>query len=98
MLYQFTAEARRLLEVDTAPCLTTIQGMLVMSIVANMSGIDKVGWKYCLDAVSMAYSLRLFESSSESATKRSQASRALTAWGVFTGQAWVQAKTYQVVA
>ncbi|KAF6519576.1 hypothetical protein HZS61_015993 [Fusarium oxysporum f. sp. conglutinans] len=45
--YQFSAEARRLwdMEVDS-PSLTTIQAGLIMSLTCNVNGVDKAGWSY----------------------------------------------------
>ncbi|KAI9163566.1 nitrate assimilation regulatory protein nira [Paramyrothecium foliicola] len=63
--YQFFAETKRLWELERLrePSLTTLQAALVMTLILNMGGLDKLGMTYLIQAAAMAHNLQLFDSS-----------------------------------
>ncbi|EXL70936.1 hypothetical protein FOPG_13305 [Fusarium oxysporum f. sp. conglutinans race 2 54008] len=85
--YQFSAEARRLwdMEVDS-PSLTTIQAGLIMSLTCNVNGVDKAGWSYLVRATAMANRLQIFEDLLDTTRRRIRDARALTSWSLFLWQ------------
>lgn len=88
MQYQFSAEARRLREMQTGQdSLSAIHATLVMSNTRNLNGIDQVGWLYTVQAVEMANRMQLFDSLPPSADERLKAAWVFTAWALFCWQA-----------
>lgn len=91
--YRFLAEARRLWESEVEnDKLTTIQAALILNIVSNMNGVDKLGLLYMTHAVSMAKNLGLYKRARVSMTKL-QNSRDFTAWVLYAWQGYVQYRT-----
>lgn len=85
--YQFLAEARRLWELEIGDArITTIQAAIVLSIVHDANGSDKIGKLYLEQAVSAARGMQLFVLSTQS-DRDSQHVRTFTAWALFGIQA-----------
>ncbi|KAF2008697.1 hypothetical protein BU24DRAFT_429269 [Aaosphaeria arxii CBS 175.79] len=84
--YRFLAEARRLWELEVIqPQLTTIHAALILNVVYNMNGADKLGYRYNAQAVAMANELEIF-SPSTGISKREQDARDFTAWFLYAYQ------------
>jgi hypothetical protein len=83
--YQFFAKTKRLWELERLRehSLTTLQAALVITLVLNMGGMDKLGMTYLMQAASMAHTLRLFDSSNTVHDIEVRNSRDFTAWGLF---------------
>ena len=45
--------------------LTTIQTALILNIIHNLNGSDKIGWRYTLKAIELADEIQLFGSPPE---------------------------------
>lgn len=89
--YQFLAECRRLFELETGPMrLTTVQACTLLTMVNSANACDEIGNKYITHAVKGALILNLFSEPDDEFDKPMQASRAMTAWGVFGMQAYVE--------
>ena len=85
--YRFLAEARRLWELELgSPKLTTIHASLLLNLVNNISGADKVGWPYTIRAIHEANAIGLFRREEAAADDRLQRGRDFTAWAVFCWQ------------
>jgi hypothetical protein len=86
--YFFIAETRRLLEAETGKNkITTIQALLVINMMINEHGTDKIGNMYLDKAVQMAKALGLFGAPTPSKSVAMQNVRGLTAWSLFGFQA-----------
>lgn len=84
--YRFLAEAKRLWELERdVDRITTVQAALLLNHVYNMSGADKLGWDYTIQAVRMAQRLNLFKASNDPKGSMKDA-RDFTAWVVFSWQ------------
>ncbi|KAI8966706.1 hypothetical protein F5Y11DRAFT_307617 [Daldinia sp. FL1419] len=89
--YQFLAEAKRLWELESqrgTRSLPTIQAAIILGIVALTTAMDKVGTSYLLQAMAMAEEMDLFSAHAGTENESARKVRALTAWGVYTWQAW----------
>ncbi|OTA95752.1 hypothetical protein M434DRAFT_393609 [Hypoxylon sp. CO27-5] len=89
--YQFSAEAKRLWEIESrksVTSLTTIQGAIVLSIVAITTAMDKVGTSYLLQAFAMATNMNMFSPTCGTNNEKMRRARAFTAWGLFCWGAW----------
>ena len=109
--YQFLAEAKRLLEVESElerpfrnpadPAwenrdmeweqtrLTTIQAALLLTLIYNLNGSDKIGWRFTLKAIEMADEIQLLGPPLEHHNPEMQRARTYTAWGLFCWQKYV---------
>ncbi|KAM0215659.1 hypothetical protein ACHAPQ_011776 [Fusarium lateritium] len=86
--YQFLAEARRLWEFEAGNVqLTTIQAAIVISIVHDANGSDKIGNSYLAQAVLAAHSIQLFSPPTKAIDDAEYNARAITAWALFGLQA-----------
>ncbi|KAF4997868.1 hypothetical protein FGRMN_3569 [Fusarium graminum] len=86
--YQFLAEARRLWDIEVGNAqLTTIQAAIVISIVYDANGSDKIGNLYLTQAVSAAHSMHLFSPPTQPPDRTEYNARAVTAWALFGLQA-----------
>ncbi|KAJ9421251.1 nitrate assimilation regulatory nirA [Fusarium oxysporum] len=65
------------------PSLTTLQAALVMTLILNMGGLDKLGMTYLIQAASMAHNLQLFDSPSTVRDIEVRNPCDFTAWGLF---------------
>ncbi|KAF5231123.1 hypothetical protein FAUST_9429 [Fusarium austroamericanum] len=84
MLYRFTAEAKRLWEFEAkVPRITTIQAGIVFTVFHNLCGIDEIGQPYRLQAIALAYQLRIFDTAVASRSERLQRGREYTAWALY---------------
>ncbi|KAI1641662.1 uncharacterized protein F4817DRAFT_45273 [Daldinia loculata] len=89
--YQFLAEAKRLWELEcqrNTGSLPTIQAAIILGIVALTTAMDKVGTSYLLQAMAMAEEMDLFSPHAGTNDESLRRVRALTAWGIYTWQAW----------
>jgi len=85
--YRFLAEARRLWELELSEAkLTTILAGILINLVYNISGADKVGWSYTVQTVQKARAIGLFGAPTEAADERRQRGRDFAAWAVFCWQ------------
>lgn len=86
--YQFTAEAKRLWELERPgkSRLTTIQAAIVLNIVVNLNGLDRIGHAYLVQALAMAHDLKLFDVPQPLESDKMRKSRTITAWGLFNWQ------------
>lgn len=85
LLYKFLAESRMLWELESTgkTCLTTIQAAYTLATVINNNGIDKVGWQYMLQAITMSEELAIFQSSANLRCPKERRARTWTAWSVW---------------
>ncbi|KAH7191735.1 nitrate assimilation regulatory protein nirA [Fusarium flagelliforme] len=83
--YQFFAETKRLWELERLrePSLTTLQAALVITLVLNMGGLDKLGMTYLIQGAAMAHELGLFDSPGTVRDTKLRNARDFTAWGLF---------------
>jgi hypothetical protein len=87
--YRFLAEAHRLLGREReSPSITTIQAACVMNLTETINGVDKLGWPLLHSAIEMAQELKLFSPSPDSDPTWARAA-AVTTWGIFNWQAYV---------
>jgi hypothetical protein len=96
---RFLREARRLWELEEgAVNLTNIQACLILGIIYNTDGKDRVGTNFLSIAVQMAKDLKLFKSIGSpravekspigmDLTEKMYRGRNFTAWGLFNYQA-----------
>lgn len=86
--YQFTAEAKRLWELERPGDnrITTIQAAIVLNIVVNLNGLDRIGRSYLEQALAMAQELRLFEESQHPEEEQMRKARTVTSWALFSWQ------------
>lgn len=88
--YQFFAEARRLWDLEVGkPQLTTIQAAIVLSVVYDANGSDKIGNSYLELAINAGRHIQLFNLSKLNEDTSERHVRAVTAWGLFGLQAQV---------
>ncbi|CAN9446427.1 unnamed protein product [Alternaria alternata] len=83
--YKFLAEARRLWELETADNvrLTTIQAAIVLHLIYNMIGVDRVGSNFTRQAIAMSHELNLFKSPHHINSRKMRNARIMLAWGLF---------------
>ncbi|EDU41094.1 conserved hypothetical protein [Pyrenophora tritici-repentis Pt-1C-BFP] len=86
--YLFLAETKRLweLEVSESLSLTTVEAALILQIVMNENGLDRVGLSYMLQALLIAKEIDLFQKPKWSANEELTKARAVTAWRFFNWQ------------
>ncbi|KAF6824617.1 C6 transcription factor [Colletotrichum musicola] len=84
LLYRFTAEAKRLWEIECAdPSLTTVQAGILLTRLYNVSGLDKVGRLYLNHSIYLAEKMGLFEGPKEEDDQRTRKAKLFTAWAVY---------------
>ncbi|KAF5260990.1 hypothetical protein FOXYS1_8335 [Fusarium oxysporum] len=98
--YLFLAEARRLLELETARSkITTVQAMLVMNIIMNDHGVDGASYQYLTKAVALAKRMGLFNSPSDDmehdVDPSTKVVREVTAWALFAWQGVMSSMLYE---
>ncbi|KAH6663569.1 hypothetical protein F5X68DRAFT_218053 [Plectosphaerella plurivora] len=83
--YQFLAEAKRLWEIDisSGPTITTLQAALVMQLLLNISGMDKVGRMYGRQITGIARELGLFGYLTHIEDPRLLQAHQFMAWSLF---------------
>lgn len=87
LIYQFTAETRRLWEREQYQChITTVQACGILGYTLCCDGLDKIGFQYLKLAIGMAEGMELF-SAIQAGDARRQAVVAATSWGLFSMQA-----------
>ena len=99
--YMFLAEAKRLWELELQkPRLTTVHAGLVLNLIYNINGLDKIGWTFTIQAVVMARDLHLFDlptgvegkKRAQVRTKKMQDAHNFTAWTIFSWQRYVHSQ------
>lgn len=84
LLYRFTAEAKRLWELEAkVPRITTIQAGIIFTVFHNLCGVDEIGKPYRLQAVALAHQLRIFDTAVADRGERLQRGREYTAWAMY---------------
>lgn len=86
LTYKFTAEARRLWDLETASGhkrLTTIQASQILSSIMDFDGINALGRIYTMQGLTMAQNLKLFASSQGCTDFQMRKARTWTAWSLF---------------
>ncbi|KAM0451834.1 hypothetical protein ACHAO4_005791 [Trichoderma viride] len=87
MTYRFMAETRRLWELEAdEKTITKVQAALILQGQYNKSGLDKIGWSYCLQAVATSEEMGLFTTYLRPNRPKWRVVQAMTAWIVFTLQ------------
>ncbi|KAL2261349.1 hypothetical protein VTK26DRAFT_4346 [Humicola hyalothermophila] len=66
--------------------LTTIQAALLINLIHNLNGSDKIGWRYTKRAIDMGNEIQLWSGPLGSHGPEMQSVRAYTAWGLFGWQ------------
>ena len=86
----FFAEAKRLLDQDQTPCLTTVQALGLLSVRETSHGRDSYGYQYAGRAVRMALELGLHLSTIGHGLHSSEEeARRVTFWAVFNLETYV---------
>ncbi|KAL2178768.1 uncharacterized protein P884DRAFT_284140 [Thermothelomyces heterothallicus CBS 202.75] len=67
--------------------LTTIQAALLLTLVYNLNGSDRIGWRFTLTAIKMAEQIQLLGPPLKHHGPEMQRARTYTAWGLFCWQA-----------
>lgn len=86
--YQFTAEAKRLLELELPgqASLTTIQAEVILSVVMMSNGLGRIGTHYLEQALTLAHEISLFEKALVLDDQKMQRAKTFTAWTLFSFQ------------
>ncbi|KAK9420218.1 hypothetical protein SUNI508_06747 [Seiridium unicorne] len=93
--YQLLAESKRLLELEQDnPSIAAVQAAATISLVCVIDGVDKLGWRYLLNAIEMGHHLRIFTPDPRLGD-RDQLAVATTAWHIFNWQSWVCWHTFR---
>ncbi|KAK4673334.1 hypothetical protein QC763_110990 [Podospora pseudopauciseta] len=66
--------------------LTTVQAALLLNVIYNLNGSDRLGWRYTIRAVEMAHEIRLFQAVPSHVSSDIRCAREFTAWCLFTWQ------------
>lgn len=86
LTYKFTAEAKRLWDLETASGrrrLTTVQAAQILSSIMDFDGINALGRIYTDQGLTMANDLGLFELSQEDTNDQIRKARTWTAWSLY---------------
>ncbi|RGP70996.1 nitrogen assimilation transcription factor nit-4 [Fusarium sporotrichioides] len=84
LIYRFTAEAKRLWELESkVPRITNIQAGVVLTVFHNLCGVDEIGKPYRLQAIALAQQLGIFDTAVASRCERLQRGREYTAWALY---------------
>ncbi|RYO09559.1 hypothetical protein AA0119_g978 [Alternaria tenuissima] len=89
--YRCLAEARRLWELQKSQQLynlTSAQAATILGRIYFANGMDEMGWTTWTYALELADRLELFTKVAEYGTEKDRVSRTLTAWGIFSQQAF----------
>lgn len=93
LVYRFMAEAKRLWEFElheTTMSLTILQATVLLCILYNQFGMDKVGQPYMFEALRIAQCLGIFTDSPDvGEDSRSRDAATFTAWALYAWQAYV---------
>ena len=86
--YQFITEAKRLWDIEdvAGSKLTTIQAAIVMNVIYNSNGTDRIGSTLLQRAVDMAHDLQLFTFPGYGSHDLMTRARHFTAWCLFIWQ------------
>jgi hypothetical protein len=63
--------------------LTSVQAAMIINIVYNLHGLDKLGSVYGLQALSVAREMHLFDGNAHVTSERVRHARNFTAWCLF---------------
>lgn len=86
LTYKFTAEAKRLWELENASGrrrLTTVQASQILSVIMDFDGVNALGRIYTTHGLTMARDLDLFKLSPEDADDQIRKARTWTAWSLY---------------
>ena len=89
--YRCLEETRRLWELQKSQQvynLTSAQAATILGRIYFANGIDEMGWTTWTYALELADRLELFAKVAEYKTEKDRVSRTLTAWGIFSQQAY----------
>ncbi|KAH8891703.1 hypothetical protein GQ53DRAFT_720376 [Thozetella sp. PMI_491] len=88
LAYRFVVEAKRLWDIEdhAGPKLTTIQAAIVLNVIYNSNGTDRIGTTLLQRAVVMADSMEIFTKPSQANSEEMARSRQFTAWCLFIWQ------------
>lgn len=89
--YRCLAEARRLWELQKSQQLynlTSAQAATILGRIYFANGMDEMGWITWTYALELADRLELFTKVAEYGTEKDRVSGTLTAWGIFSQQAY----------
>ena len=85
--YKFLAEAKRLLEIETGiNKITTVQAASILQLTYSKNAVDKVGWAYSVQAITMAEKMDLFSTWLKAGSKKWRIVQTMTVWGLFSWQ------------
>jgi len=90
------AETRRLWELQHSQhvCnLTSAQAATILGRIYFANGMDEMGWTTWSHALDLADRLELFAKVAEYKSEKDRVSRTLTAWGIFSQQAYKLTRT-----
>ena len=83
-MYRFLAEAKRLWELQTAVSqLTTIQAAILLNLLVNYCGLDRIGKTYGTKAFELTRKLGLFDMAKAPGNERTKKGMVFTAWAVY---------------
>ncbi|KAK4195111.1 putative nitrogen assimilation transcription factor [Triangularia verruculosa] len=66
--------------------LTTIHAALLLNVIYNLNGSDRLGWRYAIRAVELANEIQLFQASPAHLSSEIRCVREFTAWCLFAWQ------------
>ncbi len=92
LTYKFTAEAKRLWEIEsltTKSRITTIQALQILSIIMEYDA-TQVGKAFTVQCISMAHRFGLFQKSSNDVSHKMEKARTWTAWSQYAWQAMIR--------
>lgn len=93
LTYKFTAEAKRLWDLETASGhrrLTTVQASQILSSIMDFDGINALGRIYTEQGLTMAHDLALFETSPEGTNRQMRKARTWTAWSLYAWHSMIK--------
>jgi hypothetical protein len=85
------AETKRLWDQEqwrTASSLPTAQAATILGEIYFANGMDSMGWVTWSHALSLADKLGLFAITAPGISEKERTSRTITAWGIFSQQAY----------
>jgi hypothetical protein len=86
LTYKFTAEAKRLWDIESASGrrrITTVQASQILSVIMDFDGINALGRLYTNQGLTMAHDLGLFKVSPEGFNEEMRKAYTWTAWSLY---------------
>lgn len=85
--YLFLAEAKRIWELQVVSnrhrSLTSVQAVVLINVIYNICGLDKIGDVYGLQGFALAQEIGLFDGNAHTQSRRLRDATDFTAWGLF---------------